>query len=180
MNKISLFFLFAAYLGYSQSEVKENFILENDHVFWQKVFPREKIQADSLKNLFEAMVLPKLKYSKLDKNANQLSAQVEDDAIDYKKYGGRNLSTGVFAKQAHLYYFSVEFKDERYRVTISQIQNIDSNVNSINEPFEEAVSKNGSTFYSSKLVEKGLEIMNTYFTLKFTIPQIYKPKESDW
>lgn len=179
MKTLQFIILLVTSVGFGQNEVKENFVLENNQVYWQKVLPREKIQADSLKVLFETTVLSKIKYFKLDKNLNQLSFDVEDGAIDYKKYGGRNFSTGIFAKQAHLYHVVVEFKDERYRVTISKIQNIDDKVKSVNEPFEEAVTKRGESFHSSKMVEKGLQIMNTYFTEKFTIPQYMKQK-TDW
>lgn len=171
--------LLLTFIGYGQNVDKENFVLENNQVHWQKVFPRENIQADSLKTLFEAAVLPKIKHAKLDKKSDRLSFDVVDDAIDYKKYGGGNFSTGVFAKQAHLYHVVVEFKDERYRVTITNIENIAGNVQSVNEPFAEAVTKNGTTFHQSKMVENGLQIMNTYFTEKFTIPQYIKQK-TDW
>ncbi len=179
MKKVQFAVLLLTFIGYGQNMEKEGFVLEGNQVYWQKVLPRENIRADSLESLFEAAVLPKIKYSKLDKRPALLSFDVEDGAIDYKKYGGRNFSTGVFAKQAHLYHVVVEFKDERYRVTISQIQNIDDKVKSVNEPFEEAVTKNGGSFLQSKMVETGLQIMNTYFTEKFTIPQYIKQK-TDW
>jgi len=180
MKVIQFIMLFTAYLSFGQNQTKENFVLENNQVYWQKVFPRENIQEDSLKSLFETIVLSKFKYSKLDEKQSWLSFDVADDAIDFKKYGGGNFSTGIFAKQAHLYRVVAEFKDNRYRVTISQIQNIDDKVNAVNEPFEEAVTKRGEAFYNSKVAEKGLAIMNTYFTEKFTIPRVYKKKESDW
>lgn len=171
--------LMLTFAGYGQNVEKQSFVIENNQVYWQKVFPRENIRADSLKTLFEAAVMPKIKYSGLDKKKDWLSFDVENEKIDYKKYGGRNLSTGIFAKQAHVYHVVVEFKDERYRITISQIQNIDDKVKSVNEPFEEAVTKNGLSFHQSKMVETGLQIMNTYFTEKFTIPQYIKQK-TDW
>lgn len=179
MKTLQFIILIVTTVGFGQNEVKENFVLENHQVYWQKVIPRDNIQADSLKVLFETAVLPKIKHSKLDKKQDQLSFEVEDGAIDYKKYGGRNFSTGIFAKQAHLYHVEVEFKDERYRVTITNIENIAGNVQSVNEPFAEAVTKNGTTFHPSKMVENGLQIMNTYFTEKFTIPQYIKQK-TDW
>lgn len=179
MKTIQFIILLITYIGFGQNQTKESFVLENNQVYWQSVLPRENIKADSLKILFETAVLPKIKISKLDKKPDQLSFDVEDVAIDYKKYGGRNFSTGVFAKQAHLYHVVVEFKDGRYRVTISQIQNIDDKVKSVNEPFEEAVTKNGESFHQSKMVETGLQIVNTYFTEKFTIPQYIKQK-TDW
>lgn len=179
MRKIQFIILLLTFTGNGQNVSKENFMLENSQVYWQKVFPRENLRTDSLKTLFEVAVLPKIKHTKLDRKPVQLSFDVEDGAIDYKRYGGRNFSTRVFAKQAHLYHVVVEFKDERYRVTISQIQSISDKVISVNEPIEEAITKKGETFLQSKLVENGLHIMNLYFTEKFTIPQYVKQK-TDW
>ena len=68
MKTLQFIILIVTTVGFGQNEVKENFVLENSQVFWQKVLPRENIRADSLKVLFEPAVLPKIKHSKLDKS----------------------------------------------------------------------------------------------------------------
>ncbi|MDT8414817.1 MAG: hypothetical protein RQ735_05505 [Flavobacteriaceae bacterium] len=165
-----------------QQAPKENFSYEADKVNWQQVFVKENLAADSLKAAFKELILPRWKHTSLASTAEGFTFHVTDGVIDFKKYGGSNLSIGLFAKQGHAFDVLAEFRDGRYRIRVFNIENIEMRMESVNQPIEESVIKRDGTFYDSKMVNKGLRVLNAYFTEQFTLPERAKKsnKKDDW
>lgn len=162
---------------------EHHFLAEGGKVFWQQVFVKESLAADSLLKAFKVYIFPRWSAQDAVVTAEGFSFFVTDGVIDFKKYGGNNLNTGLFARQGHYFKVEAEFREGRYRITLSQIQNIEMRMESVNQPIEESVLKRGESFYNTKMVKRGLRIMDVYFTEKFTLPdrapQTKKAKD-DW
>lgn len=175
-------FLLQSFVVLGQQEPRENFFYEDGKVFWQQVFVKENSSADSLKAAFKDLILPRWQHSLLATTDEGFTFHVTDGVIDFKKYGGSNLSIGLFAKQGHAFDVLAQFRDGRYRIRIFNIENIEMRMESVNQPIEESLIKRGETFYDSKMVNKGMRVINAYFTEQFTLPERAKKskKKNDW
>lgn len=177
----SMFLIFVSFTAQSQ---ENHFSIEEGKVVWQNVFVKKNLSADSLLSAFKSYLLPTWNAQEIQTTAEGFLFKVKDGVIDFKKYGGNNLNTGLFARQGHAFTVLAQFREGRYRITLSQIENIEMRMESVNQPIEESVLKRGEDFYTSGMVKKGLKVMDAYFLERFTLPEqppkAQNHKKDDW
>lgn len=174
MKKFIVILLLASANLYSQKYVDSlyNFKTENGNIFWQKVF--ETKNEDSKKEFKEKLFL-KLKTNDLKETQNTITFNVENESINFKKYGGKSLFTAFYIQQTNSHLVKIDFKNHKYRVTITNLTSATMNTGVRMNLEEYVVRKN--KIKTAKTHKKGLKIYEQHFTDKFTIKEL---KKEDW
>lgn len=148
------------------------FKVEDNKLVWQKVFNIEK---KDLMNYFTKQVISNISKDNLQKIDNRISFEIKKDIIDYKKYGGTWGNTLTHLKVPINYLVVIDFKENRYRITINSIKSIFGGIVGVLELNDVALKK--GVFNKQKIVVRGLKYLNIHFVKKFLIKD--KIKE-DW
>ena len=172
MKKIILLLLIG-FSGYSQTKLPNtDFYLENGKVFWQHVYEVPGKNIENLIKYFEKEVIINIKQDNFQTIDNTISFTVNDDKINYKKYGGTSMGVVMFIRDYFKYLVIIDFKDEKYRVTVKDIF-IDNKLYNAGQSsgfLEEYITKKKNTIFSTNnLVAKGMEYNDKYFSEKFQI-----------
>lgn len=178
--KFKLLFLLLPLYGFSQlKQTDTNFFIENNKVIWQKIYELPNTNADSIYKIFQKKVLINLKTQNQQYLDNILNFEIVDDLVNYKKYGGTNMGTAMYAQYFFNYLAVVEFKENKYRVTIKEI-NIDNKSSFSRDKglLEEYITKRkNSEFVTNSIAVRGLTYIDKHLTEKFSIPA---DKKDNW
>jgi len=174
MKKLFIIFLITGSV-HSQKLVDSIFTFKavDNELVWQKIFTSE---IDDLQNVFKKEVVTNMQLENLQEIDNTISFNVKGEKIDFKKYGGTWGNTAVFIQYPQNFLVVIDFKDDRYRVTVKSIK-VDfttSGINSIND-FEDYILKKGK-IKNNKYIKKMLSYCHKHYTNKFTI----NVKNEDW
>lgn len=172
MKKIVLLLLMG-FSGFSQIKFPNTeFYLENGKVYWQHVYQTPGKKVDDLMKYFQKEVLVNIKLDNFQIIDNTISFTINDDKINFKKYGGTTMGTVMFVQDYYKYLVVIDFKEEKYRITIKDIF-IDNKFNgSIHSSgfLEEYITKKKNTLFSTNnLVAVGMGYNDKYFLEKFQI-----------
>lgn len=162
---LTLFIISQAYCFSQQTQVLNNFTLNNKEIIWQKVFEKDSLNITLITN----NVLSKFPVQFLNTTNSNITFQIKDDLVDFKKYGGSWGTTLIFIQLPLSYFVSIDVKTDRYRVTI---HNITAKVPNdlISTYLVDIATKNkASEFSTNKVVLKGLSYLDQYLVDKFTI-----------
>ncbi len=131
--KSILFFLCSTFLvGFNLSET-DNFEIENGQVIWQKVY-----DTDLTKEQLIGQIKSSGKFKNISENGESLSAEIDQLSMDFKGYGVSEMSTPMYVSRSYVQAFAlIEFKEERYRVTLKNIKFV--------KKYDDALSKEGET-----------------------------------
>jgi hypothetical protein len=158
---------------FSQTKHSEtDFYLDNGKVYWEHIYEVEDKNTEDLIQYFEKEVLTNFKQNNFQIIDNTISFEINDDTVNYKKYGGTTMGTVLFATMYMNYLVVIDFKDQKYRVKIKEIvlDNKSFGLGHSSGNFEEYMTrKSGSTFASGKLATNGLIYMHKHFLEKFYI-----------
>lgn len=175
MKYFTLFLIFC-YSFTIQSQ--NNFKTENNTLTWQKVFNAENISTATLIKYFNTV--PNINnISDLD---NQIRLSVENDVVNYKKYGGKSMTTLILLNQLLYASVIIDVKPNKYRVTISNIYFIDNwslnseTSNNNHTQLSDMVLTRNNEIKTSKTFSKGMSYLNQHFTEKFN----YNPSNTSW
>ena len=149
-----------------------NFKLNDNKIIWQKVFETKE---KDLQNTFRKKVITNIKLENLQEIDNIISFSVVEDKIDYKKYGGKWGTTAIFVQYPNNYLVVINFKNQKYRVTIKTISLV-SEVQYMATDLKDYVIRKDK-IKNSKTNNKALNYYNKHFTEKFTLKEI---TNSDW
>ena len=188
-NLTTILILLIYAFTYSQtSEVRlHDFLLENKSLIWQHIY-ESNLSANELMQNFLEKDLSLMKSKKVNKSENSLVFTVENDEIDFTKFGGKWSTTPDFVKFPHSYKVIVEVKDKKYRVTLKNMNvaignNMgiaDFSPDWINSKLIDAVTRKRNTeFRKTNDVVKGLEILQNYYQLKFELKENEK-QNNEW
>jgi hypothetical protein len=145
-------------------------VVDNSKIVWQKIFTNE---IDDLQNAFKKEVISNLQLDNLQEIKNTITFNVKDEYIDYKKYGGKWGNTPAVLNHPHNFLVIIDFKDNRYRVTVKSIEAVieAANMKMLYDDFlSRGKIKNNK---SNKLM---YSYIHKYLIDKFTI----KLKNDDW
>lgn len=172
MKKIILLFFISTSI-YSQKYLDNlyNFKIEKNKLVWQKVF-----NIKTTKKSFVKQTITNLKYENLQELDNTISFSVYNDIIDFKKYGGKAMFTTFHVQEPKEYLVVIDFKEDKYRVTIKQITVDYVNSLKTKAPLDELIIKNNK-IKNSKRNRKDLMYYQKHFIEKFTITET---KKEDW
>lgn len=173
MKKITLILILLTSTIYSQKYIDTlyNFKAIEGSIIWQKVFENEEKE---LQQAFKQNVLNKTKTTNLIELETSISYNIEKDIINIKKYGGSSLFSAFFIQEENNYFVNIDFKDQKYRVTI---RNFTSSTTSatLKINLEQYILRK-KKMKNNKFNKKNLKIYDDYFTDKFTI----NTKKDDW
>ena len=176
MRKITIIlFLFTSFLNSQNS----NFIVESDgNIVLKKVFEAN----NNINGLVK--YLKTLSNIKLLESKNEITGQIENLRINYKKYGEKG-SYPTFIRNSFSSDFRIQIRENRYRLIISNIGFLDdvSLYSSITYKesdnftyLTEYYVKNDGSIRDSKMAIRTLDAINNHLTKLFTIKQI----DDDW
>ncbi|MEN8187870.1 MAG: hypothetical protein ABFR05_12140 [Bacteroidota bacterium] len=108
-----------------------------------------------------------------------MTAEINELSLDFKGYGASEMSTPIYIARSYVKsYFIIEFKENRYRVTIKSIKLV--------QKYDDGLSKEGeisdmelyalkkrNTEFKSSFLKKPSKIIN------FTFQKITNFKEAD-
>lgn len=131
--KSILFFLCSTFLvGFNLSET-DNFKIENGQVIWQKIY-----ETDSTKEQLIGQIKSSGQFENISENGESLTAEINQFSMDFKGYGVSEMSTPMYVSRSYVKAFAlIEFKEERYRVTLKNIKFV--------QKYDDALSKEGET-----------------------------------
>ena len=166
-----LLLLFIGFSGISQTKHTDtDFYIENGKVYWQHIYNVPGKTSEELIKYFEKEVMINFKQDNFQIIDNTISFTVNDDKINYKKYGGTNMGTVMFVQDYYRYLAVIDFKNEKYRVTIKEIF-IDNKFFGMAHSsgyMEEYITKKKQTLFTTNgLATEGLIYIHKYFSEKF-------------
>lgn len=161
------------------NEYEFTFDKSNKTVSWEKVFQMDSIISQTdIKSFYLTNSTVKI----IQENDLGIIAELVPDIVDYRKYGYKWASTPVYFNSCQIVgNILVEFKQNRYKVTINKIGFRDKS--GIVVPKGEVFVKlDGSTSFKDDLTIRTrnklvFEILNRYFIDKFTYKKLQK---KDW
>jgi len=181
MRTIFLLLFVVSVTCFSQEKHSDtDFYLLDKEVYWMHVYENDSLKKDELIKYFQKEVLTNIKQDNFQIIDNTISFKINDDKVDFKKYGGTSMGTAFIAQLYLTYLVVIDFKDYRYKVTIKDIflDNKAIGSGSLTGEFHEFVLKNKNTeFLKSNTITKGLIYDHKHFLEKFTIN---KSKDSNW
>lgn len=158
---------------------QNNFKVSNNNITWQKVFNTDSITDNQLIKFINT----KPKIINVNYLDNQITAEIEGDEIDYKKYGGKTMSTLTILNHKLHAKVLIEIKQNKYRVTVQNITFIDDwSMNSLNafadntSTLKEYVLKKNGAIKQGKTIIKGLDYLNQHFIETFA----FTKSNNDW
>ena len=174
MKKLSIIFFLITSSVSSQKLLDSlyTFKVVDNEIVWQKVFTSD---VKDLQNAFRKQVVASLQLENLQEIGSTISFVVKDEKIDFKKYGGTWGGTAIFLQYPQNFLVVIDFKDNRYRVTIKSIKVDFSSANLGIDKLDEIILKKGK-FKNTKYMKKSLSYYHRHFTEKFTLKQ----KNDDW
>jgi len=181
--KKTILLLLIGFSSFAQIKLPEtNFYLENGKVYWQHIYEVPGKNTDDLIKYFEKEVMINIKQDNFQIIDNTISFTINDDKINYKKYGGTSMGVVMFIRDYYKYLVVIDFKEEKYRVTIKEIF-IDNKLYNAGQSsgfLEEYITKKKQTlFTTNNLVAIGMGYNDKYFLEKFE-RNINESIKKDW
>ncbi|AOW18422.1 hypothetical protein LPB03_13580 [Polaribacter vadi] len=148
-----------------------NFKVTENSLIWNKVYNQEN---DKLLTYFKKTVISNLKTDNLQEVENRLSFEIREDNVNTKKYGGTWGNTLIPLKYPLHYLVLIDFKENKYRVTVKSIKaNYGMQLGFVE--FSDVVVRK-EQIKNKKIIIRGLGFLNQHFSEKFTITE----KKDDW
>jgi len=132
MKSIILFLCSTLLVGLTLSET-DNYEIENGQVLWQKVDETELTKEQLI-----GQIKSSGQFENISENGESLTAEINQLSMDFKGFGVSEMSTPMYISRSYVKAFTlIEFKEERYRVTLKNIKFV--------QKYEDALSKEGET-----------------------------------
>ncbi len=153
----------------------EGFKFEGDELVWQKVF--DSIKHNDTQRLFKKSAITNLKKNNLLEIDSTITFEVNNDEIEFRKYGGKWGNTPIFVQYPQDYLVIAEFKKGKYRITIKSIESDMSEAGAGKSELNDLlhVTKN-KQFRNNKYNKKVLRYYNLTFISRYKI----KIEKDDW
>lgn len=156
----TIILLFTTVTIYAQ----ENFYVENGDIMWSKVFNKKPNTSQLAAQLSNVV--------KLD---NSINGRLIDLRIDYKAQGYKRMKMPIFVTYPYCADVQIEFKDDRYRVTIRNIkfENYQTAMNALAEKSYDSLGlfllDQNNNIKTNKTTALGLSVIDVDFTKRFSI-----------
>jgi hypothetical protein len=178
MKKLILLFLVCCN-GFSQTKQAEtDFYLNNNKMYWQHVYETQNKSPDDLIKYFQKEVINNFKQDNFQIIDNTISFEINDDKVNFKKYGGTAMGTAFLAQMYMKYLVVIDFKENKYRVTVKEIF-LDNKINMSGDISEFCTKKSTTAFMTGSTIVTGLTYDHKHFLEKFDI--VAQPKsDNNW
>ena len=160
MKTILILLLFT--ISFNLSAQETNFKIKNNKPIWQIVYNDSITKIDFYNNKKNNNIFQSL--SKNEFNDNQIDFVIKYDFTHLKPFGYKYFTSQILLRYDSFLYGNIEFKDNKYRVTISKIESIgiDDEIFNLLDLF---VKKN--KYKTSKSYIKSLLILNNFYSSIF-------------
>ena len=175
MKKITLVLTLLTSTIFSQKYIDTlyNFKVIDGNIIWQKVIESEE---KNLQETFRKKVITNIKFEDFQEVDNIISFNVVDDIINFKKYGGKLMFTSFHVQEPKNYHVVIDFKENKYRITIKQITVNFENTGLGKSKIEDFVTKKNK-IKNSKTTRKDLNYYQKHFLEKFSLAE---KTDNDW
>jgi len=151
-------------------DLMDLYYLENSKIYWQHAYDVPGKNIDELIKYFEKEVMINFKQDNFQNIDNTISFTINDDRINFKKYGGTTMGSILFIQDYYKYLVVIDFKEEKYRVTIKEIF-IDNKIYGVEQSsgyLEEYITKKKQTLFTTNgLATTGIIYNHKHFLEKF-------------
>jgi len=155
-----------------QSQVTNNFLIEENKVIWQKVFETPLSFRDVVEKVKESGAM-----TSMEEGDTKIIGDLKPLPADFKGAGYTMMNTAIIVTSSDLLgYVLVEYKDNRYRVTIKNIQ--------LSQKYDDPLSEMGQkTSIEVYAIKKG-EFKNSFLNsiskiLDYTFTKTFSVKKSN-
>ena len=165
---ITLLISFSCFSQLKHTET--DFYLENQKVYWQHIYEAPGKNIEEIIKYFEKEVAVNIKLDNFRIIDQTASFTINDDQINYIKYGGTAMGTVLFLGNNFKYLVVIDFKNEKYRVTVKEIFLSNNLIGPGRDSgyFEEYITRKKQTeFTENNLATKGMIYTHKYFIDKF-------------
>jgi len=178
MKKVLFLIVLVSSIGYSQTQIS-GFKLVDKKVKWQHVFEVTNYPADSLQQIFITNVLSKINTNNLNELPHRVTFTINNDEVDFRKYGGKWGNTWLFVEYALNYFVIIDFKDNKYRVTCSDVKTVFIPPLGVFKLNNTATKKRQTIFTTNKTVLRGLSYLEKHLKGKFNLKTALK-ENNNW
>ncbi len=181
MKKTLLTFLLLGFSFIVKSQTSfANFHFKDGKIQYEKIYEIEGGTEQELNQRLESF-LPSISGLKFDFSDAGFTGKIQNVTIDYKKFGGKYMTTWIPLNYPLSGNISIQVKGNRYRFLLSDIE---TKENEFTEPilFDVYLTKNkGTEFTTNKTILTGLELLDKFLIEKFDL-LLFKGKknEDDW
>ena len=145
-------------------------------VYWQHVFEAPNTTKEDLLLFTNQLFSGSRLHSNLIAAENNISFTTEGELVNYKKYGGREMTTPIILRGEMSYRVIIDIQDSKYRVTLKEIYFKNPLQPLLQSSLNECISKKGE-FRTGGGVSDTLKFCHLHFLDKFTIT---KKREDKW
>jgi hypothetical protein len=158
-----------------------DFYLENNKMYWEHTYEVLSKSTDDLIKYFQKEVLINIKQDNFQIIDNTISFEVNDDKVNFKKYGGTAMGTAFIAQLFMKYLVVIDFKDNKYRVTVKDIflDNKELQYRMSGDISEFCTKKATTVFLTGKTITTGMIYNHKHFLEKFDI-KTNESLKKDW
>jgi hypothetical protein len=174
-------FLSTFHLSFSQNITEQsNFFVENGELQYRKVFEIEGITEEDLISKLNTYLPSVSGLNDITFNGGAFTGNLNGFIVDFKKYGAR--LKDVFLQLQHPINskISIQVKDNRYRVILSDIKGLAPYPIGEFEYFYTLTDRklNNESFHQREIAINGMNYMDQAFTEKFTLKE--SQVNDDW
>ena len=180
--RTSLVLLFISFYSFGQNDFYNFYVNEDDATaVYRKVFESNNIKKKDFINYLNSLSNITL----IETDGDDLLGEIKGMIINYKKYGGTLFSIPGYLLDELSASIRIQFKDDRYRVTIKNMKFYSSStvdvgfgitVDTDNNFSENAVNKRKGTLRQN--FKKGMLFMDSHFNDIFTYKE--NKEDNDW
>jgi hypothetical protein len=158
-----------------------NFYIEEKEVYWQKTYDSTGSTVEDLVKNFETYVIKSMKTENLRYSENSISFFVAEAKINLKDFNKKAMTTPIFVQSWQSYLCVVEFKDNKYRVTLKEIYftNKQSGMGGFNDSFSSLIIAKDGNFKTGNNAKTSLELLESYYDKIYKPENVFK-KGADW
>lgn len=180
--KLVIILLFTIFGIQSQTKHESfNFYIEETEAYWQKTYDSPGSTIEDLVKNFESYVIKSMKTENLRYSENSLSFFVTESKINLKDFNRKSMTTSIFVQSWQSYLCVVDFKDNKYRVTLKEIYftNKQSGMGGFNDSFSSLIINKNGSFKDSNAAKSSLELLEMYYDKIYKPENVFK-KSEDW
>jgi len=179
MRKILITLLLLGFSFQVKSQISSsNFHLKEGKIQYEKIYEIDGGTEQELNQRLESF-LPTISGLKFDFNEMGFTGKVQNVIIDYKKFGGKYMTTWIPLNYPLYGNISLQVKGNRYRLLLTGIE---TKENEFTEPilFDDYLTKNkGNEFTTNKTILNGLELLDKFLSEKFNLLLFNGEKKED-
>lgn len=172
MKKVLFIIFLVPFISKAQSPDMK---LENNQVYFEKIYQLDSMPSKKIERLL-AFNIPKTKdLTDFLKSPEIITAKLRGVNIDYKKYGGTWVNTPVCIEERFSANVSIVWKDNKYRVTVTNIYFYD-HPGIVDDLSTIATVKKGTELGTSNSIRKTLYYIDSYIADLFRVD----PSSENW